>query len=586
MKRQGLFVTAIVISLTMLLFGPVGSAPLASGAIRRLTDLSTGVSSFEISADGQRVVFLSYNGGATGLYSVPTVGGPVTQLAEAVPAGDAQTTAWRRVFAISPDSRSVLYFGRPDASATPTPDPGQPYIRYPGMGLYHVPIDGSTASVVVADDPRIHTFSFSPDGQRAIFATGTGTDNTPQEQYRYELYSQALSGAPAQRLNIPLPEGQSVIFDRWSVLQTGYVVYGVGTANYVFPYGPSMGLVDLYSVPIDGPYDASVKLTTCSRIAFPAAAFAISGNGQRIVFGQTDCDGNGALRSMTPMGESIVRLTPPATTGVPGNLGLTQDNRYVLYTLTETNGSQTTRDIYITPIGGPSSEIHLIQTGAALGVNPVLVGLASNGDWIAYTAPTSSASDVPTDLYVASRTGPTNSARLVTSAFPNSVWPVFSADSHYLIYPENGGMFQSLELTEGSVAISLGVEAIGYTTVKPHSATPRLLIRPPDPGLLYTVLSAGPGNTLIQISHGPVSYYGGARFTPDGQDVVYIGQTDGQLYITDADTAYDTATPICDDPPDCGSPTAALTTTATSSATTTGTAATPLIHLYLPALEH
>ena len=81
---------------------------------------------------------------------------------------------------------------------------------------------------------------------------------------------------------------------------------------------------------------------------------------------------------MTPTGDSIVRLTPPSTTGVPGDLGLTKDSRYVLYTLTETNGSQTTRDIYITPIGGPSSEIHLIQTGAALGVNPVLMGLAPN----------------------------------------------------------------------------------------------------------------------------------------------------------------------------------------------------------------
>lgn len=572
MKRPWLFVVSILVTLTLLLLSPIVPTPLAYGAIRKLTSGPGGVSKFEISADGQWIVFLKSEGSTMSLYSVPTMGGTVTKLAESLPWGDAQTSSWRRVFAISPDSQSVLYFGRPDPTPTPTPVPGQPYVRYPGMGLYHVPIDGSSGSTVVADDPRVHTFGFSADSLYAVYVTGTGTDN---DTYRFELYSRSFTGAPAQRLNIDLPTGKSVVFDRWVVLASGYVLYAVGAPSFSPPYGPSYGSVDLYTVSVNGPASNSVQLTTCSQVALPSWPYAVTSDGQHIVFPQTDCDGNGVLRSVGPTGTTPIRLSPPATSQIPGDIVISADGRFVTYSLTDMSQQPSPRDLYFAPVAGPSSDIHLVQSASALGVNPVPVGLTPNGDWLAFMAPTSDTFEAPTPLYVASRTGATNSARLVTGSFPNGPYPRFSIDSRYLIYQEVGGTFMSLELVNGSLPISLGIAAASYTAVYTPSNPNRLVIRHVGDGFLYSVLAAGPAASFVRISHDLVDNYSPVRFTPNGQHVIFIGFSDGQLYLSDIDVAYNEATPICADPPGCGTPSASPSTTAPASATPTPTPTAP-----------
>jgi len=546
------FVLVVILGLAAcgLLFNPLGPTTPAYASVKQLTRLSGGVLDFQLSPNGQWVLFRLYRGGVVSLYSVSIQGGPPKRLAYSILNYARFSNQKRRMFVISPDSQRVLYFGVPTPTPTPTPVSGGPYVEYPGFGLYSVPIDGSTGSSVVADDANVHAFGFSPDSQRAIYASGTGT-STMGETYRFELFSKPIAGGAAERLNIDLPAGQSVAFDKISILHSGYVVYGVGGLNYNPPSGPSIGSIDLYSVPIAGPHTQSAKLNPCGQV-FVLSAYAVSQDGQRIVINGDDCDGGGILRSLPITGGPSVRLTPGGETRFPQYKFITDDQRFVVYSLAATVNQQTLRDLYIAPLNGPSTDIHLVQSGAVPGINPTLVGDAPNGEWLAFTALNSMPTGAPTALYLAARTGTTNAPRLVTSNYPNETYAAFSADSRYLIYREVGGTFMSLDVAAGSSPVSLGLPADQYSSVLWNSPAERLVIRSHADGYLYSVPPAGPASALIRITHAPVHGYSGPKVTPDGQQVVYISDEDDQLYVTDVGAAYSAPTPVFQMPQGCG----------------------------------
>ncbi len=554
MRKPILALLFAIVAACGLLFNPLGHTAPAYASVRKLTALAGGVIDFRLSPNGQWVLFRLLRNDTVSLYSVPIQGGPARRLASPILSYARLAPMIRTMYAISPDSQRVLYFGMPSPAATPTPPAGGAYVEHPGFGLYSVPIDGSTASSLIVDDPNIHAFGFSPDAQRAIYATGTGTTNAPGEIYRFDLYSKPIAGGTAERLNIDLATGQSVAFDRFSILPSGYVVYGLGALSYTYPYGPSMGLVDLYRVPIAGPSSQSVKLNPCGPVHILVNRYVVSQDGQRIVLNGSDCDGGGVLRSLPITGGAATRLSPAGDTRIPQTTFITEDQRFVVYTLPHTVNQQTVRDLYIAPLTGPSSAIHLVQSGSPSGVDPQLVGDAPNGDWLAFSSGTA--------LYVAARTWASDSPQLVTTNHVASSYALISADSRYLIYQETGGMLRSLQLgSSSSSSLSLGLPATDYSRLYRRAGANRILIRNHADGHLYTAPAGGPAAALIRVSHTPVDYYSGPTITPDGTAVVYISDEDGQLYVTDIDAAYTAPTPVFQLPQGCGNSPSPITTT-------------------------
>lgn len=113
------------------------------------------VSSFEISPDGSRVVYLADQqvDEQFELYSVAVTGGGVTRLSGGMPPeGDV------RSFRLSPDSSRVVYDADQEVDEMDR--------------LYSVPLDGSQPATPLADSDRSawDQYQISPDGGKVVYA--------------------------------------------------------------------------------------------------------------------------------------------------------------------------------------------------------------------------------------------------------------------------------------------------------------------------------------------------------------------------------------------------------------------------------
>jgi len=548
-RNRFLAIGPLLLTACALLFGPIWVMAPAQADVQQLTQNPDNVYDFKVSPDGQWVVFSCLHYGTyistLSLYSVSINGGLPRRLAERVIQNSQYYPNVRDDFKISADSQRVLYFGRASAAALPSPTPGGSTDNFPGFGLYSVPINGATASTLLADDPHVHRFAFSPNGLSVFYATGPDAENgLSASGYRSDLFRVPVNGGAPARVNIDLPTDQSVAFDKWVVLDSGYVVYPVGMVDIANPLLGSMGSVDLYSVPVDGTANQSLKLTTCGTISL-ITGYRTTTDGQRIVFAGPDCDGQGVIRSVAPTGTNPVRLSPVGLAGWVTLVAVSADDRFIVYSTSQTVNQQSLRNLYSAPIQGPSSDIRLVQSGSAGGINPVLLALSPDGEWLAYI----SANANITDLYVAARTGTTNSGRWVSNDSHYDARPVFSRDSRFLLYGTGGLM--SLDVTSSARPVSLGAQSSGiYHPLLIHPNTNRVVLTN-SADTVFSVPVTGAPATPIQISHSPLALYTEPVITPNGLKIVYITHTFRQLYISDIDRPYTAPTPVYSLPQGC-----------------------------------
>ena len=238
---------------------------------------------FELSSDGKFVVFTADMDidDIPDLYSVPVGGGTVTKL------NNLSSENGVSGFMLSPDGAQAVYVIDND--------------------LYSVPVDGSkTASQKLHDGGiNIGYITISPDSSRVVYPV---IENMFTAK---ELYSIPIQGIEDEgdrvKLNGEMVELGSVDFY--------YIVVSPDSQHVVYRADQDTFAVDeLYSVPIDGPYTAGVKLNRPLSVGGDVdfKNFAVSPDSSRVVYvADQDVDQVDEIYS--------VPITGPATSGIKLN---------------------------------------------------------------------------------------------------------------------------------------------------------------------------------------------------------------------------------------------------------------------------
>jgi dipeptidyl aminopeptidase/acylaminoacyl peptidase len=247
------------------------------------------LSSFEIAPDSRRVFYLAGQDSAAieGLYRVglrpPDPSNPPTTRLSA-----ADVAAVR--FLLSPTDRAVLYQGASEAD---------------GPSLYRVGFSGSVSRKRSHDLPpdfRIsqRDWTVTPSGHRLVYRV---IEPLPGGQLRFQLHSAPTTGP---RGNVRLDRPQAEPSPSVQVSADG---------NRVVYWSPA----GLFSVPVDGPAGATVRLNPQPSAAGVSTFFAISPNSRRVVYEVEAEDGPIDLFSV-PIGgpaDASVKLNQSEKAGLP-----------------------------------------------------------------------------------------------------------------------------------------------------------------------------------------------------------------------------------------------------------------------------
>jgi len=273
-----------------------------------LTASSQGVSQYQVSADGARVVFSGFGG----LYSVPVDGGaPSALLASSVSA-----------FQITPDASSVVFLS---GSA--------PY------ELRLVPIGGGAGLVLDSSVNGLGSLVLGPDGERAVYTNKACAGANCTQRVR----SVRLDGseAPLTLASVPL-----TVFE---------LAVSADSSRAVYRTQLSGSFNDLFSAPLDGS-SAAVQLDPTSALG--GTQFAqLSPDGARVVYTGNPGGGEPQLFSVPTDGSaSAVQLNPPLPQfGLILAFQITPDGARVVYRASQ-NVAQV-YELFAVPIAGGSATL-------------------------------------------------------------------------------------------------------------------------------------------------------------------------------------------------------------------------------------
>ena len=360
---------ALVFVIAVVIFLPA----IASSDADKLVSMPSygDVGNFEITSDGEYVVFSADmdTDGVEELYSVPMSGGTPTKLSLGSLFGIG--------FTLSPDGDWVVY----------THD----------YSIYSVPVAGpSSASVKLSGDDVIYIrwFAFiSPDSQHVVYLV-----EDPGNLGRLTaLYSVPITGGTKTKLNKDLVAGGMIIPMKLVFSpDSQHVVYGASQ--------DTVGMDELYSVPITGPASAGVKLNGALQDGGDLWwEYDISPDGSRVLY-RADQETDGVYEIYS------VPVAGPASQGVklngtlPGDsdvlsFRISPDSSTVIYIADqETDG---VKELYSVPIQGGTAiklnhdmehdylgltdEVHLFA------ISPDSSTVVYEGTWVNFT-------DIPFDI--------------------------------------------------------------------------------------------------------------------------------------------------------------------------------------------
>jgi len=311
-----------VILLTISGFLLVSFTLLSSDSIKLVSMPDFGdVIDFELTSDGKFVVFTADMDidDIPDLYSVPAGGGTPTKLNNLTSENGVSG------FMLSPDGARAVYV-----------------IDY---DLYSVPVDGSkTASVKLHDGGiNIGYVTISPDSSRVVYPV------IESAFIARELYSVPIQGGDTVRLNEEMVDDSSVDYF--------YIVISPDSRYVVYRADQDSRTVDeLYSVPIDGPASAGVKLNRPLPLGGDVdfKNYAISPDSSGVVYiADQDVDQVDEIYS--------VPITGPATSGIKlndtlplggdvENFKINPDNSSVIYRADQDQND--IMELYNAPIKG------------------------------------------------------------------------------------------------------------------------------------------------------------------------------------------------------------------------------------------
>jgi Tol biopolymer transport system component len=296
---------------------------------------------FRFSPDSKRVIYVRAIGAELNptpswppnlgdkceLYSVPSIGGVPTKIAEA-------GHIWS--FQVSPDSRRIIYLTYQS--------------QRPMVELYSVPIDGGPSAklnIPPGDHSRVLNHAdpeyfgrnrlgpqCSPDCKYVLYMVG---DN---EREKWELYS------------VPMEGGESVKLSEQPIVSRA--LFSADSQRVLFVSSQSFLQNDqLYSVPVKGGVPLRLDQPQIENPSVSPWSIAISSDGTRVVFiGEQDTPWTHELYSVPVGGGKQVKLSGGnKVCGHEYELLLSPDARHVLY-LEAKDHAGSRPDLYLCPIAG------------------------------------------------------------------------------------------------------------------------------------------------------------------------------------------------------------------------------------------
>jgi len=285
---------------------------VTGGDVNVFSAVSRPVTPFRISPDSERVVYVAdqRSNDLFELFSVPIAGGTVTRLSADLPAGgDVGALSRNPDFLISSDSQRVVYIA----------DQNQDGRRE----LFSVSIEGGTVvqlnSEITNSGSNIVNFQISPDGQRVVYLADQDDDET------FELFSVPIAGGTADRLHADI-SGVSGDVEEFQISPDGaHVIYMADQDAF--------GVIELYRVSITGGAQTRLNADLVSR--GDVLGFQISDDSSQVVYrADQDIDSTVEIYSVPVLGGTPVRLNDDLIVG-GGDVGeefdISPDSQTVVY---------------------------------------------------------------------------------------------------------------------------------------------------------------------------------------------------------------------------------------------------------------
>ncbi len=256
----------------------------------------------------------------------------------------------------------------------------------------------------------------------------------------YELFSVPAAGGSPVRLNLPLPPGGDVI--SFQVSQDGSRVVYIADQQTDETF-------ELFSAPIDGPASASIKLNPPLVAGGDVDYFEISADGKRVVYrADQQSDEVNELFSVPIDGpaSASIKLNPPLVTGGDvDHFGISPDGSRVVYRADQHIND--VFDLFSAPITGPANATVQLNSPLVAGRSVDGFRISPDGSRVVYTSDEVSAGIF--ELFSVPITGPASSnVRLHRSVTqPRGVDRFqISPDSTRVVYRSNQRTSDALEL--------------------------------------------------------------------------------------------------------------------------------------------
>jgi Tol biopolymer transport system component len=388
--------TNVKLSGTMPAFGDIGVIyeEVYDGFITKVHD-------FQISPDGKYVVYRADQDTdrVFELYSVSLTGGSPIRLNPLLPVGRSVQS-----FQISPDSSRVVYRADQDADEV--------------TELYSVPIEGPAAlgiklNGVMAEGGDVRSFQISPDSSRVVYWADQQTDEV------YELFTVPITGPPAAGIKI----NKISLAGLWTV-RSFQISRDSSRVVYIIKWVTS-GTSELYSVPIGGPAASGIKLNGILADGGNVTSFQISANSGRVVY-TADQETVGVTELYS------VPIGGPAASGIKlngiladgGNVGsfqISPDSSRVVYRADQqTDG---VKELYSVPINGLAASGIKLNGILAVGGNVLSFQISADSGQVVYTADQEPFGGM--ELYSVPIGGPAGSGIKLSDALREGLVPFF-----------------------------------------------------------------------------------------------------------------------------------------------------------------
>lgn len=416
-----------------------------------------------------------------------------------------------------------------------------------GPGLVFGAVRNMKISGALAPGDDVADFKISPDGRWVVYRAGklntAGSGQVSNEEH--DLYSVPLGGGTVVRLNGLLPSGSTVWPDYDITADSLRVVYRAEQDE--------QDKIEIYSVPIDGPAGAGVKLNgdlvaggDVQASDWRHPGFLITPDGSRVVYlADAEVEDHHELFSVPVQGPANagVKLNGPIL-DPPGVYGrsyyISPDSQWVVYVALQ---DSTEGELYSVPVDGPSGDGIklnglLTPNGAVSGTK---VAISPDSSHVVYVADQQTES--VQELYSVPIRGPTNAGEKLNQFFGmnDDVYEfVISPDSQWVVYRANVETGSLTDLYSAPISgpasesrrISHDPPPGKYITsvfaIHPSAGRVVYLDSDADVHNMFSTPLAGPPDDAMQLNK-PMPPGGLVRrfeFAPDGDRVVYMAEQD------------------------------------------------------------